>query len=267
MSKPTLLAIVQEILSDMDSDIINSIDDTDEAGQVAQIVKSTYDAMISNRNWPHTKRIINLAAYSDNMLPTHMLVTDEIKEMISIYYDKKKQGDTRLLYQEVKWMEPDDFLRYTNGRNSDDAFIMTVTDPSGVILLISTNKAPTYYTSFDDKTIVFDSYDSEVDNTIQTSKTQARAYVVPELVIDDDAVPDLPREAFSALIEEAKSKAMFKLKQMTDSKAEQEATRQQHWLSRKAWTVAGGIRFPNYGRNSNRNYARRDEPTFRKDNE
>ncbi len=267
MAKSTLLAIVQDILSDMDSDIINSIDDTDEAGQVAQIVKSTYDAMISSRNWPHTKRILHLDAYSDSMLPTHMIIAEEFKEMISIFYDKKRDGETRLLYQEVKWLDPDDFLRYINGRNSDDANVMTVTDPSGVLLLIQTNKAPTYYTSFDDETIVFDSYDSTVDNTIQTSKTQARAYIVPDFVMENTAIPDLPVEAFPSLIEEAKSKAMFKLKQMQDVKAEQESKRQSHWLSRKAWTVAGGIKYPNYGRNSNRTSYRRDEPTFRKDNE
>lgn len=266
MSKPTLLAIVQEILSDMDSDVINSIDDTDEAGQVAQIVKSTYDAMISNRNWAHTKRILKVDVYSDNTKPTHLLVQDEIKEMISIFYDKKKLGETRLQYLEVDWLEPDDFLRFTNKRNNDDTNTMVVTDPSGVKLLIQNDKAPTYYTSFDDKTIVFDSYDSTVDNTIQTSKTQARAYVIPEFLISDDTIPDLPREAFSALIEEAKSKAMFKLKQMSDSKAEQESVRQQKWLSRKNWTVNGGIRFPNYGRNRGRSYERKDEPTFRKDN-
>ena len=266
MAKPTLLEIVQDILSDMDSDIINSIDDTEEAGQVAAIVKSSYDAMLSNRNWPHTKRIINLSAYSDNTLPTHMIVTDEIKEMISIYYDKRLNGETRLLYQEVKWLDPDDFLRYINGRNSDDSFIMTVTDPSGVKLLIQTNKAPMYYTSFDDKTIVFDSYDSTVDNTIQSSKTQARAYVMPELIIADDTVPDLPREAFSALIEESKSKAMFKLKQYSDSKAEQESVRQQKWLSRKAWTINGGIKFPDYGRNRGKSYIRKREPTFMDEN-
>ena len=267
MAKPTLLAIVQEILSDMDSDVINSINDTDEAGQVAQIVKSTYDAMISNRNWPHTKRIIHLDSYSDSDKPTHMIISEDFKEIISIYYDKKKNGETRLLYQEVKWLDPDDFLRHTNSRNSDDDIITTVTDPSGVLLLIQNNKAPTYYTSFDDETIVFDSYDSEVDNTIQASKTQARAYVIPDFIIDDDTIPDLPLEAFSALIEEAKSKSMYKLKQTQDIKSEQEAGRQQRWLSRKAWTVAGGIKFPNYGRKAHRSYYPTDEPTFRKENQ
>lgn len=267
MAKSTLLEIVIDILNDMDSDAINSIDDTEEAGQVAQIVKSTYDAMIASRDWPHTKRIINLTAYSDNTLPTHMKITDNIKEMISIFYDKRKLTDTRLRYEEVKWKDPDDFLRFTNGRNSDNTNIQIVTDPSGVKLLIENDTSPSYYTSFDDETIIFDSYDSAIDNTIQSTKTQARAYVIPDFIISDDAVPDLPLEAFPALIEEAKSKAMFKLKQYQDSKAEQESKRQQSWLSRKAWTVNGGIKYPNYGRKRNRQDLRRSEPTFRNEND
>lgn len=261
MSKPNLLEIVQEILSDMDSDIINSIDDTEEAGQVAQIVKSTYDAMISNRNWPHTKRLVNLTASGDNLLPTHMTIAEEIKEMISVYYDKRKAGETRYRYEQIKWLEPDDFLRYINKRDNDSDTIDVINDTSGIRLLIATNKAPTYYTSFDDATLIFDSYDHGVDDTLQSNKTQARAYVIPSFTLIDDFTPDLPKEAFPALIEEAKSKAQLKLRQMQDIKAEQEAGRQQRWLARKSWTVNGGIRYPNYGRKRNKYSSR--EATFK----
>lgn len=268
MAKKNLLAIVQEILSDMDSDAVNSIDDTDEAMQVAQIVKSTYDAMMSNRNWPHTRKVIKLQASTDDLLPTHMTIDEDIKEMISIYYNKIKNGETRLRYEEIKWMDPDDFLRFINKRNSDDENTMTIIDPSGVELLILSNKAPTYYTSFDDTSIVFDSFDSSVDDTLQTSKTQARAYVTPNFIVEDGTIPDLPIDAFSALIEEAKSKAMFKLKQMPDSKAEQEATRQNRWLSRKDWTIKGGIKFPDYGRKRGRGRTwHSSDPTFYRDND
>ncbi len=254
MAKKSLLGIVQEILSDMDSDFVNSIDDTDEAGQVAQIVMSTYEAMISNRNWPHTARVINLTPSADSLLPTYMRIEEDVKEFISIFYDKHQLGDARLRYQEVFWKEPDDFLRYTNNRDSTAANINIITDVSGVKFLAQNNKAPSYYTSFDDTTLVFDSYDNTVDSTLQATKTQARAYVMPEFRLEDDFIPDLPQEAFSALIEEAKSKAQFKLRQMNDTKSEQEAQRQQRWLSRKAWRVNGGIEYPNYGRRNRKWY-------------
>jgi hypothetical protein len=264
--KYTLLEIVSDILSDMDSDFVDSINDTDEATQVAQIVKTTYQAMMSNRNWPHTARLIHLTPFTDNTLPTHMRVEEEYKELISVFYDCRKTLTGRLDFRQMKYLEPDAFLRYINQRNSTDPNTLTISDPSGIILLITSNKAPEYFTSFDDTNIVFDSYDSVMDTTLQGSKTQARAYTIPEFEMVDSFIPDLPDEAFSALIEEAKSKAMFKLKQTQDIKAEQEANRQQRWLSRKAWRVHEQDIYPfNYGRNT-RGGSYRKDPTFRREN-
>lgn len=246
--KMTLLELVQDILNDLDSDEVNSIDDTFESQQVAQMVKSTYIAMMSNRNWPHQRKLLSLQTLGDDDLPTHVKIQDPVKELISVNYNKVRLGETRKRYDPVKWIEPDDFLRHTNQRNSDENNIDIIIDPSGVELLIRNDLQPTYYTSFDDVVLVFDSYDKEVDDTIQESKIQARGYVMNSWDHSDDAIPDLPDEAFTALLEEAKSRAMFKLKQMQDAKAEQESRRQQAWLSRKAWKAAGGIKYPDYGR-------------------
>lgn len=262
--KWSLLEIVTDIVSDMDGDFISSIDDTDEAQQVAQIVKSTYHAIMSNRNWPHTARTIQLSSYSDNNFPTYMTIPSNIKEMISVFYDVRKQTETRLNYRQLKYLDPDDFLRKTNSRNSDDVNTTVMLDPTGVKFLISSNKAPEYYTSFDDNIIIFDSYDSLVDSTIQPSKIQVRAYIIPPFEMNDDYVPDLPEEAFSLLIEEAKSKAMLRLKQTQDVKAEQEASRQNRWLSQQSWRAHAPDIYPySYGRKNAK--GRRKDPTFRRD--
>lgn len=260
--KSTLLEIVIDILNDMDADFVNSINDTDESMQVAQIVKTTYQAIMSNRNWSSNAVVLNITPFADDLLPTHTELPDNVKEVISVYYDITDFNDNRLNYRQLKYIDPDDFLRHTNQRNSNDVNSMVVLDPSGVKLIISTNKAPEYYTSFDDKTIVFDSYDSAVDSTIQASKTQVRAYIIPAFEMNDDFIPDLPDEAFILLIEEAKSKAMFKLKQTQDIKAEQESARQNRWLSRKNWKVHEKDLYPyNYGRGR---HGRRRDPTFRR---
>lgn len=257
--KYTLLEMTQDILSDMDSDSVNSIFDTFESEQVAQIIKSTFFSMMTTRDWPHLKKLIQLIPSTDNSLPTHMYVPEAVSRMVSINYDAAREGDTRKIYRPVTWREPDDFLRLTNAQNSDTAEVDIIIDPTGVELLIRNNQAPTFFTSFDDKAIVMNSYDKEVDDTLQNDKTQARAYVLPGWDMEDQFVPDLPDEAFMALLEEAKSRCMFRLKQMEDPKAEQEARRQQRWLSRNDWKVKGGIKTPNYGRNS-RKYRR--DPTF-----
>lgn len=246
----TLLDIVQDIMNDLDTDEVNSIFDTVESQQVAQIVKSTYYAIISNRNWPHTKRGISLEAPGSTATPTHMKLADTVKELCFVNYNKANNGETRRRYDAVKWREPDDFLRYLNQRDSDQDNIDIIQDPSGIELLIRNDLAPSYYTSFDDSTLVFDSYDSSVNDTLVSTKVQANGYVIPSWSMVDEFIPDLPDEAFTLLTEEAKSKASVKLRQVEDPKAEQEAGRQNRWLSRKAWRVEGGIQYPNYGRNT-----------------
>lgn len=258
--KMSLLDIVVDILNDLDTDSVNSIDDTVESQQVAQIVKSTYFALMSNRNWPHLRRGISLEASGTDAMPTHMRLPEKVKELSFINYNKARLNDSRKMYEPIKWLEPDDFLRVTNKRDSTQQNIDIIADPSGIELLIRNDCHPTYFTSFDDSTLVFDSYDKSVDDTLQESKVQAQAYVMPDWFTEDDFIPNMPDEAFTLLLEEAKSRAAVKLAQRQDIKAEQEARRQSSWLSRKAWRTSGGVKYPDYGRNSRKGYR---DPTFR----
>ena len=247
--KRSLLEIVRDILNDMDSDDVNFITDTVEAGQVAQIVKSCYFEMISNRNWPHLKHLAQLEHSGDPSKPTHLKLPENIKELLSFNYQKSKV-DGIIEYQPVIYKHPDDFLRLVSSKNANTVNVETVKDSSGVDLIVINNKAPSYWTSFDDNYLVCDSYNRDIEDTLQKRKTQAIYYRMPKWVHLGDAIPDLPSEAFSALIEEAKSTAFLTLKQMGNEKAEQKASRQQRWLSRKAWQASGGIQYSDFGRRS-----------------
>lgn len=246
--KKTLLEIVQEILNDMDSDEVTSIDDTIEAQQVASIVQSCYYDIINTRNWPHIRKLIQLEASGDTNYPNYLRSPSNLKELVVLRYDKQKVGDTTTKYEEIKYLYPDQFLQLISGRASDASNVRTVNDFSGVELKIFNDTAPTYWTSFDDDYIVTDSYNNVLDTTLKKSKTQCVAYLVPTWDRSDDAYPDLPDEAFTSLIEESKSTAFFVLKQMSNQKAEQKAARHSRWLSRKAWRTKGGVRYENYGR-------------------
>ena len=248
MAKMTLLEIVQDILSDMDSDEVNSIDDTIESQQVAQIVKTCYHEMISNRDWPHLQKLIQLDALNDITKPNYLRLPNEVKELKLVKYDARKEGSDKLEMKDIRYKTPDAFLRYVSNRNSTLDNVQTVTDFSGTSLLIFNNYAPSYWTSFDDLNLVFDSYDVAVDNTLKQSKNQAMAYMEPVWVHLNTAIPDLPSEAFSSLLEEAKSTAFFVLKQMVNAKSEQKAARQKTWLSRKAWRASGGVQYADFGR-------------------
>jgi len=251
MSKQTLLQIVQTVLSDMDGDEVNSINDTEEASQIARIVKNNYLAMMSNTVWPHTRRALTVEARSDSNYPTYLSVKEELKELISVYYNTRKVDAGRDNYTRLSFLEPDQFLHKTNQRDNSKDTVVTTIDDSGIKLFILNDKAPEYYTSFNDVDIVLDSYDSAVDSTIQISKVQALGYIIPAFELFDEFVPDLPVDAFSLLIERTTSSAQFKLRQFQDVKSEQESTKQSRWMSRKSWTVNGGIKYPNYGKRTN----------------
>lgn len=247
--KRSLLEIVRDILNDMDSDDVNSLGDTVEAMQVAQIVKSCYLEMISNRNWPHLRKLTQLEHAGDLSKPSHLKLPESIKEMEFFRYNKTDDIN-KIEYQDVNYKYPDEFLRMVSSRNDNTQHVETIRDYSGVDLIIINNRAPMYWTSFDDTYIVCDSYNKALDDTLKKSKTQALIYRIPQWVHTEDAIPDLPAEAFSALIEESKSTAFLTLKQMGNEKAEQKASRQNRWLSRKAWQAKGGVRYDNYGRRS-----------------
>lgn len=250
--KKSLLEIVQDILNDLDSDAVNSIDDTVEAQQVASIVRQCFEEMTSNRNWRHTRALVQLEHAGSLSKPNYLLLPERLKELVSFNYDKRKEDETKVVLQEVKYKHPDEFLRYVSSRNSTLDNVSEIVDFSGTTLLILNNTAPTYWTSFDDKYIVTDSYDKTVDDTLKKSKTQCIAYLSPEWSHTNSAIPDLPEEAFAALREEAKSTAFYTLKQMANEKAEQKAGRQQRWLSRKAWRANGGVRYQDFGRKARR---------------
>jgi len=244
----TLLEIVQDILIDIDGDEVNSITDTVEAEQVANIVKNAYEAIVSAETWPHTRRALVLNAFSDSAKPTHCTLQSNVKELCKVFYDKAGLGETQKKYTEVKYLEPDHFLMKLNARNNTKTNVTVITDGSGIDLLIQTDKHPEYYTSFNDVDLVFDSYDSAVDSTLQISKIQAIGYILPTFTVSDSFVPDLPPDAFSLLTEEATSRANMKLRQFQDVKAEQAAAKQNRSMSRKNWRTNGGITYPNYGR-------------------
>ena len=252
--KPTLLDIVQEVLNDLDSDEVNSINDTTESLQVATICKAVFRDMLSNRNWPHTRKAIEIVPYSNSSYPTHMRIQDEIKELSFLNYNTAKLDETRKRYTPISWIEQDDFLRRANSLNTDNTNVDVIIDPSGIEVAVRNDTPPKFFTSFNDDTLVFDSYDKEAGDTLQASKVQAYAYTMPLFEVFDDFIPDLPSEAFAGYIAECKSQSFVKLKQQVSEKDEQTARKQQAWLARKDWRVHGGIQFPNYGRKIRKTY-------------
>lgn len=243
----TLIEMVQDILNDMDSDEVSSINDTIEALQVAQIIKTTYYEMIHQRDYDHLEQLFSLNAATVAM-PTHMGLPDNVNRVNWIKYNNRESGGKDKLIT-VPYKDPAEFLELTNQRDSTDLTVESISGVTGVTLLIKNDKHPSYYTSFDDEYAVFDSYDSSIESNLQQSMNQCWGEIEPSFSLINTFTPDFPAKMFPGFLSEAKSTCFNTLKQEANPKEEQKSRRQRRKMSRdKRRLQGGGITYPNYGR-------------------
>ena len=91
--KYTLLQLVQSILSSMDSDQVNSINDTAEALQVAECVRTSYNNMLGRYDLPEHNEFFQLTASGDNTQPTLMYRPDGVQRLEWIKYFDSNPND------------------------------------------------------------------------------------------------------------------------------------------------------------------------------
>lgn len=222
--KMTLLELVQQIGGKLNSDEINSIGDTVESQQFANEVKNTYYAMIGNIELPYQYNLISLQSSGTTAKPTHMTVPDNVDSFKWIQYNNGTAAEPD--YKEVEYLTPEQFIVKVS-TFSDTVSPVTVQDYSGSYITIFADKHPQWYTLFDDTHVVFDSYDSTVDDTLQESKVRVFGQTIPTWTMSDSFVPDLPAKHFPQLLAESAQACMVYAKQ-TNSPIDQMRARQQY---------------------------------------
>lgn len=226
MPKMTLLDITQNILSAMDSDEVNSIHDTVESLQVANVIRETFQEQFNNIQMKEWEGPIKLDSVSDVIRPNYLKMPPNV---LNIEWLKYRNDQNTQKYQNVEYLDPKVFwekqLEFgpdTFGGNN----IQLITDFSGQEYFIQNNKSPSTYTIIDDFYLVFDSYDINFDTTLQHSKSFAWGTVEPTFILDDDYIPNIDSNLFPLLLAEAKSTCFINFKQISSSKEEQRARRQ-----------------------------------------
>lgn len=150
-------------------------------------------------------------------------------------------------YKNVKILSLQDFLNEVNSfsllDNNVASQTISVLDPAtGVYNTFNfrykTDRQPCYCTIFANNYIVFDSYDSTQDTTLQQDKTQAWAWMYPTFELEDDFVPNLDAQQFPLLFNDAKALVFFEQKQYPHAKAEEEVDRQRTAMQK--WKAVKG---------------------------
>jgi hypothetical protein len=255
MSEYTLLDYTQTILSSMDSDEVNSYDDTVESLQVANIVKTVYNDIQARIDMPEHYTLFELNASGDATQPTLMQRPDDVVSIEWIEYDKMLSDQTNPLYSRVNFLQLDEFLRRMDPMDVDadefGSFELPIASDT-ILFKYRNDVAPSFYTTFDDNYIIFDSYDSTVDTTLQKDKTRCYGRKDQSFSMENTFVPFLDKDLSTLLLNEAKVLAFAELKQMGHDVARQWANR--GWV--KSQKSKRGIdnrqnelnRIPDYGR-------------------
>jgi hypothetical protein len=250
----TLLEMVQRILSAMDSDEVNSISDTVESNQVALMLKQTFYDCASDLDLPQHEGLFELNASGDPAKPTLMTTPTNVIKVRSIRYNNILTGETNPNYKEVDFIKFLDFVDRQQGLRETETVAGTMTFTSNsesFEVMYRNDKMPQYYTTFDDRTFIFDSYDEDEDTTLQKSKTLCEGIVYPTWTMSDAFTPDLSPQQFSYFLNKAIDRAFVELKQQQNANAAGEARKQLISLQKqkgtspdqpKIWSV------PRYGR-------------------
>jgi len=249
MAKMTLLEMTQNILSAMSSDEVNSINDTVESQQVAEIIKETYYDLFSNISVPERTGIIRLTGLGDLNKPNYLQFPDNIISIDWVKYRDASNGQ----YKDLDFLKPFDFLEKVLQNSSTTGNVVLVTDTTGVSFYIKNNQQPSFYTILNDKYLVTDSYNTLYDSTLQASKTFAWGETEETWENDDDFIPNLNVDLFPLLLSEAKSVCFITLKQQANQKEEARSRKHRVHLQYRKWrdkrerlTLFDG---PNYARN------------------
>jgi len=255
----TLLDVVQEVLSKMNHDNVNTIDQTVESRQIAREAKTVYYDLMDRDDWPHLVQLKQLGSLSDPTRPNMLVIPQNVTVVQNVRYEKTKDADTARTFNTLKYLEGREFLDLCFHRRSDADNVITVPTRNNVDLFILNDQAPTYWTTFDDEYIILDSYDSLIDTTIQGSKSLAMVKEIPEWRSLDTFIPDMPDQMFSVFVAEVTAAASMYWKQGASVKDEQRAARGISRLRKDARKTYASDQKADYGRRRSSHYVRTED--------
>ena len=154
-----------------------------------------------------------------------------------------------ITWKAMRYLKPDDFVAMSFRRNNIDTSVELLSYNS-VDFLIVTDSDPTFWTTFDNKTLVFDSFDIEKDTTLQGSKTNVMGTIMPKWEMIDAFEIPIPTQLFPTYLAQVSAACSAYYKQELSSIDEKRGFRGLSRMRRKAYTAAGFPTRNNYGRSN-----------------
>lgn len=236
----------------MDSDEVNSISDTTESLQVADNAETVYNDLILTADLPEQYRLFGLTASGDTDYPIVMYRPDGFETIDWIKY--KCTVDSVTSWKLLKPILFDEFLKRQEGLLASDTDVdqmSLVLDDTTLEILYYNDRSPDWYTTFNDSTIIFNSVDTAVDDTLQTSKTLCYGQYSTQFLMIDGFIPSFDGNVHQIWLHETIALCSARMRQVTDMKAEKGARKGWIKLQDAKEAINTGSyykRLPNYGR-------------------
>lgn len=284
--KRNLLDYTQSILAALNSDQVNSIKDTPESVQVAEILRTTYYNILGRAELPEHDKLFQLTGSDDITKPTLMFRPNEgVAKLNWIEYFNTNDlgnvvagstthdvnldlqsavgvgGVTPPSFQRVQILSVEELLMLVNTLDTTQANVgtMVLTDvlvpgaevPDSFKINYRNDKQPQFCCVLQNYYFIFDSYDNTQDSTLQTSKTMCSGFITPNWIMTDTFVPDIDDWAVPLLYNEALAVASWNLTNKVHPHAEREIDRQWVALQKTKAVVNKPSWFdqlPNFGR-------------------
>lgn len=252
----TLLELTSEILEQMQSDEVTAITDTAESKAVASIIRRTYWDLFGLMDLPEHYTLFRLTESSAST-PTLMTIPTNCMKVVWIKYNRETLDDTDDTWVDLRQLpikeavDRSDTLRQSNDSVSSFSTTYNPLGTDAISWYYINDMAPTWFTSPDDSTFLFDAVDTGVEAFLRTAKTKAWGIIDPAWTHSGSFTPDLDPSQFSMLYNEAKAQCFIDLKQTVNAKAESRARRLQINAQHKKVRTPDFSpldRLPNYGR-------------------
>lgn len=251
MPTKTLLKVVQEIAENITSDEVTTLTNASvEIQDIRNIALRTLEDIAIRNEWEFLKdKPLQLLA-GTNVI--ELAIPTTVQAVQTVKYRHVQDG-VQSGFTTLRYMHPDEFLHKLQNNNPAEAQYDTVTLTGGVELYPANNRHPRFWTSFDEKNIVFDSYDSaENASGVEAGDSAILATIYLDFTGSEleTWVAPIPESMFTYWVQEASADASVKLRQTEDPREERKARRSYVQQIRKepVTNKDSGSKEVNYGR-------------------
>ena len=246
MAKRTILQLVQEIGEGIDTDEIDSLNETEEVVRIVNILEQTLKEVLDRKTWEFMKgkvRQLDVRLAGSTELNT-LLIPSDVTRITCLRY-KDDNGK----FYDVTYMPACDFIAMMQARTATEADITAITNSDGVELNVRTTVPPQNWTSFDEEVITFDSYNSTTGTGNLIADSVIIADVMPVTDFTDPiAVLNIPERMETLVFNEALVTCNYRLRQTADPRADRVARRQNISLRENEHITKKDKQVKTYGR-------------------